>query len=146
VVDVALSVISPPSKSAGGPRDGLARWTGETGDAAAAREQYTALLPVWERVSGLEHPLTLTARASLARWTGEMGDPARARDQYQALLPTRERVSGPEHPATLAVRVGLAHWTGGGGRPGRGPGPVHGVAADARAGVRAGASRHSGRP
>jgi hypothetical protein len=35
-------------------RDGLARWTGETGDPAGAREQYAALRPVWEKVSSPE--------------------------------------------------------------------------------------------
>jgi hypothetical protein len=39
------------------------------GDAAAARDQYAALLPVDERVFGPEHPETLTIRASLAYWT-----------------------------------------------------------------------------
>ena len=37
-------------------RGNLARWTGEAGDAAGARDQYAALLPVAERVSGPEHP------------------------------------------------------------------------------------------
>ena len=36
---------------------------------AGARDQYAALLPVRERVSGAEHPDTLTARANLAHWT-----------------------------------------------------------------------------
>ena len=31
------------------------------------------LVPVHERVRGLEHPDTLTVRAILARWTGEAG-------------------------------------------------------------------------
>ena len=64
-------------------RGNLARWTGEAGDAAAARDQFAALLPVRERVLGPEHPDTLTARANLARWTGEAGDAAAARDQYR---------------------------------------------------------------
>jgi hypothetical protein len=37
--------------------------------AAAARDQYTALLPICEEVSGPTHPDTLTARANLAQWT-----------------------------------------------------------------------------
>ena len=82
-------------------RGNLAHWTGAAGDAAAARDQYAALLPVRERVSGAEHPDTLAARGNLAHWTGEAGDPAAARDQYAALLPVRERVSGAEHPDTL---------------------------------------------
>jgi hypothetical protein len=41
------------------------------GDAAGARDQYTALLPLYERVLGPEHPDTLTVRANLARLTSE---------------------------------------------------------------------------
>ena len=36
-----------------------AHWTGEAGDAAAAREQYAALLPIAERVLGLPRELAL---------------------------------------------------------------------------------------
>ena len=93
-------------------RSDLAHWTGEAGDAAGARDQYAALLPVFERVLGPEHPDTLTARGNLAHWTGEAGDAAGARDQYAALLPIRERVLGPEHPDTLTARDNLARWTG----------------------------------
>jgi hypothetical protein len=39
------------------------------GDAAGARDQFAALLPLRERVSGTEHPSTLTARRNLAHWT-----------------------------------------------------------------------------
>jgi hypothetical protein len=45
---------------------GLARWTGEAGDPAGARDQSTALLPIQERVLGPEHPEILTTRANLA--------------------------------------------------------------------------------
>ena len=83
----------------------------EAGDAAAAREQYAALLPIRERVLGPEHPDTLTARANLAQWTGGAGDAAAARDRFAALLPSYERVLGPEHPFTLSGRDSLAHWT-----------------------------------
>ena len=83
----------------------LASWTGEAGDAAGARDQFAALLPVEERVLGPEHPDTLSTRANLARWTGEAGDAAAARDQFAALLPVRERVLGPEHPDTLTARA-----------------------------------------
>ena len=93
-------------------RDNLARWTGEAGDAAGARDQYAELLPVLERVLGPEHLDALTARRDAALWTGEAGDPAAARDQYAALLPVFTRVLGPEHPDTLATRDGLAAWTG----------------------------------
>jgi hypothetical protein len=93
-------------------RSQLAIWTGMTGDAAGARDQLAALLPVSERVQGAEHPGTLVTRHELARWTGMMGDAAGARDQYAALLPVRERVQGAEHPDTLGTRANLAHWTG----------------------------------
>ena len=93
-------------------RASLARWTGQAGDAAGARDQYAALLPISERVLGAEHPDTLAARANLARWTGQAGDAAGARDQCAALLPIFERVLGAEHPDTLNTRSNLAHWTG----------------------------------
>ena len=46
------------------------------GDAAAARDQYAALLPMHERVLGVEHPDTLATRSSLADWTEKAGDPS----------------------------------------------------------------------
>ena len=101
---------STPARST--DRANLARWTGEAGDAAGARDQFAALLPVLERVSGAEHPDTLADRANLARWTGEAGDAAGARDQFAALVPVHERVLGAEHPATLTDRANLARWTG----------------------------------
>ena len=91
------------------PGSNLAYWTGQAGDPPAARDQYAALLPVFERVLGPEHPDTLAARGNLACWTGEAGDAAGARDQYAALLPVYERVFGAEHPDTLA-RASLAYW------------------------------------
>ena len=93
-------------------RHNLALWTGEAGNAAGARDQLAALLPVRERVQGAEHPDTLTTRNQLARWTGLAGDAAGARDQFAALLPIRERVLGTEHPDTLTTRAELAYWTG----------------------------------
>ncbi len=50
-------------------RGSLARWTGEAGDAAGARDQYAKLLPIMERVLGPEHYLTQSARSGLALWT-----------------------------------------------------------------------------
>ena len=83
--------------------------TGRRG-CAQGRDQYAALLPVYERVLGPEHPDTLAARHNLAYWTGHAGDAAGARDQYTALLPVRERVLGLEHPDTLDTRYDLAYW------------------------------------
>jgi hypothetical protein len=104
-------VLGPEHPDTLAARDSLAHWTGQAGDAAGARDQYAALLPIRERVLGAEHPSALTDRASLARWTGEAGDAAGARDQYAALLPIRERVLGAEHPSTLTTRDSLASWT-----------------------------------
>ena len=53
-------------------RASLARWTGEAGDPAGARDQFAALLPALERVSGPEHPATLDARDGLAYWGGKV--------------------------------------------------------------------------
>jgi hypothetical protein len=90
----------------------LAYSAGQAGDAAAARDQFAALLPAAERVLGPQHPDTLAARASLAYWTGRAGDAAAARDQFAALLPVAERVLGPEHPDILINRHNLANFTG----------------------------------
>jgi hypothetical protein len=55
-------------------RGHLASWTGKAGDAAGARDQYAALLPVNERVLGPEHPDTLATRANLAYWSRQAED------------------------------------------------------------------------
>ena len=89
-----------------------ALWAGVAGDAAGARDQFAALLPIRERVLGPEHPDTLLARNDVARWAGEAGDAAGARDQFAALLPVCERVLGPEHSQTLAARTSFARWAG----------------------------------
>jgi hypothetical protein len=90
----------------------VARWTGDAGDAAGARDQFAALLPVCERVLGSEHPDTLAAPHEFAYWTGDAGDAAGARDQFAALLPVCERVLGPDHANTLATRHEFARFTG----------------------------------
>ncbi len=95
-----------------GAREMGARSTGRGGDPAAARDQFAALVPVRERVSGAEHPDTLITRHSLAYWTGQAGDAAAARDQLAALVPVRERVLGGEDPDTLTTRHNFAYWTG----------------------------------
>ena len=92
--------------------DYLAFWTAHAGDAAAARSQYSALLPVNERVLGPEHHQTLVVRSNLARLAGRAGDAAGARSQFASLLPVYERVQGAEHPDTLTTRGDLARWTG----------------------------------
>jgi hypothetical protein len=64
-------VLGPEHPSTLTDRVNLAYWTGEAGDAAGARDQYAALLPIRERVLGPEHPDTLNARNNLARWAKE---------------------------------------------------------------------------
>jgi hypothetical protein len=93
-------------------RANLAHFTGDAGDAAAARDQLAALVPVLKRISRAEHPDTLATRANLAHLTGEAGDAAAARDQLAALVPVLEQVSGAEHLSTLTARANLASWTG----------------------------------
>jgi len=105
LLPVRERVLGPEDPDTLTARANLASWTGQAGDAAAARDQYAALLPAMERVSS---PDTLTARANLVGWTGEAGDAAAARDLVAALLPAMERVSGPEHPDTLTTRANLA--------------------------------------
>jgi hypothetical protein len=92
-------------------RSNLAHWCGEAGDAAGARAQFAALLPVIERILGPEHPIALSARGNLARWTGSAGDAAGARAQFAGLLPVIERILGTGHPYTLTTRHNLAYWT-----------------------------------
>jgi hypothetical protein len=55
-------------------RHELARWTGEAGDAAVARDQFTVLLPVHEQVLGPDHPDTLITRHQLAYWAEKAAD------------------------------------------------------------------------
>ena len=57
-------------------RDSLAAWTGEAGDAAGARDQFAALLPVREQVLGHQHPDTLATRNNLTHWTQQAADDA----------------------------------------------------------------------
>lgn len=54
-------------------RHDLASWTGVAGDAVAAREMLTQLLPIQERALGAKHPNTLTTRRQLAYWATKPG-------------------------------------------------------------------------
>ena len=66
-------VFGPDDPETLSDRANMARFTGEAGDAASARDQFTALLPVSARLLGPDHPNTLLARVRLARFTGEGG-------------------------------------------------------------------------
>src|SRR5260370_36007992 len=74
--DVSSYAAGPEHPGALATRSELAYSAGQAGDAAAARNQFAALLPVAERGLGPEHPGTLAARASPAYWTGPAGDAA----------------------------------------------------------------------
>ena len=52
-----------------GARASIAFWTGAAGDAATAREQLAAVLPLQETILGPDHPFTVTTQATLDYWT-----------------------------------------------------------------------------
>jgi hypothetical protein len=58
----------------------LAYSTGQAGDAAGARDQFAALLPVRERVYGPEHAETQAVWHQLAHWTALARDAATVQD------------------------------------------------------------------
>ena len=124
----------------------LARWTGQAGDAAAARDQFAALLPVRDRVSGAEHPDTLTVRAELASLDRAGGGCGRGP------RPVRRAAAGPR-PGLWRRASRHAHRSRrprpldrAGGRCGRGPRPVRRAAAGPRTSPRRRAPRHAHRP
>ena len=91
-----------PSRNPGGAEE-LAYWTGCAGDAAAAREQFAALLPSYEDVLGPEHPETLALWYQLAtglRWRG-IRPP---RGLVGRLLPVRRRPPCAAHGLSQACR------------------------------------------
>ena len=118
-------------------RSELAHGTGPAGDAAAARDQFAALLPAAERILGPEHPDTLAVQASLAYGPGRRGTPPTPGTSRRAAAgpPSAPRPRAPRHPGRRA-RPGQLHRAGGGrGRRAR---PVRRAAA-------ASASGHSAR-
>ena len=82
----------------------------EDGDAAAARDKLAALVPVFERALGPEHPDTLAVRVHLANSTGAAGDAAGARGQFLALVRDFERVLGLAHKDTRLAHMALDRW------------------------------------
>ncbi|MEU8614657.1 tetratricopeptide repeat protein [Actinoplanes sp. NPDC048791] len=96
----------------------LARFTGMTGDAGAARDRYAELLPLFERHFGPEDERTLILRVHLIEWTGEAGARSDAYGGYQRLLPLLDKVLGPDHPRTLYAKMDFANWMGHLGEPG----------------------------
>ena len=64
-----MRVLDPEYPLTLAARYDLARCTGEAGNAAGARDQLAALLPIQRQVLGREHPDTLATRDDLAHWT-----------------------------------------------------------------------------
>jgi hypothetical protein len=93
-------------------RAGLARFSGEAGDPAAARDIFAQLVPDMQLALGRDHPDVLDARSNLAEWTGEAGGFSAARAMFADLQPDMERMLGRYHPDTLGARGNLAAWTG----------------------------------
>ena len=53
-------------------RDDLVAWTGQAGDPAGARDQYSALLSAYQRTLGPDHLKTLVTWAYHAYWAGKV--------------------------------------------------------------------------
>jgi hypothetical protein len=79
-------------------RSNLASWTLYAGDAAGARDQFAALLPVHERVLGPEHPETLAVRNNLASSTGEAEDAAGPGTSTRRCCPSASGCLAPSTP------------------------------------------------
>ena len=127
-------------------RADLAYWTGQAGDAAGARDQFAALLPIRERVLGPEHPDTLTTRREprpLDRGGGGCGRGPRPVRRPAAHPRAGPGPRAPRHP-DRPPRPRLLDRGGGG--CGRGPRPVRRPAAHPRAGPGPRAPRHPDHP
>ncbi|MEU6339207.1 tetratricopeptide repeat protein [Streptomyces cellulosae] len=98
-------------------RHGAAFWTGLSGRAGQAAEEFADILAVRTAVLGPDHPDTLLTRHNLARWRGEAGDPIGAVAAYQDLLADELRALGPDHSLTLSTRNNLANWRAHAGDP-----------------------------
>ncbi|MFI1177525.1 tetratricopeptide repeat protein [Streptomyces melanogenes] len=91
----------------------LAFWQGETRDQAGAAATYRELLADYERLLGLDHPDTLSARVGvLFCRTDKAGNWADALAEASQLLADHERILGLDHAATLNVRNVIAHFQG----------------------------------
>ena len=86
----------------------LAVWTGEAGNARAARNQLSSLVRTQAAVLGPEHPETLRTTSHLGFWSFEADDIADAKEIFERLLPMQSRVVGAEHPNTLRTRYRMA--------------------------------------
>lgn len=93
-------------------RNNIARWTGQSGNAATALCLFQALLPDWVQVLGPDHPSTLATRNNIALFTARCGELTAAHCLFQALLADEQRVLGPYRVETLITRSNIAGLTG----------------------------------
>ena len=134
VLDTQVRVSGPEHPDTLPARGDLARWTGEAGDAAGARDQFAALLPVVERVSrrgAPAHPDRPRQPRPLDRGGGGRGrgpGPVRRAAAGRRAGPRR---GAPAYPGRARQPRPLDR---GGGGCGRGPGPVRRAAAGTKSG------------
>jgi hypothetical protein len=89
----------------------LGNATGWAGDRTSARDQFSELLPICDRVLGVEHARPYRCAPNSPIWIRAAGDSAAARDLYALLLPIDERLRfGPS-------RLGLRPARGSRSRP-----------------------------
>ncbi|WP_327372273.1 tetratricopeptide repeat protein [Streptomyces sp. NBC_01217] len=112
LADTAGQRLGPDHPGTLTARDSLARWRGESGDAAGAVAALEQLVIDRLRVQGPDHPDTRETRNLLFWWRGVSGDAAGAAAAFEQLLADRVRVLGPDHPHTLTARMHLAQWRG----------------------------------
>jgi tetratricopeptide (TPR) repeat protein len=79
----------------------LAKTLNRQGKYVEAEKIHQETLALDQKVSGLEHPHTLTSMNKLATALSNQKKYAEAEKIYRKTLALRRKVSGPEHPYTL---------------------------------------------
>jgi hypothetical protein len=86
----------------------IARYHYSSGDFSAARALEEQVLEARRRLSGPEHPDTMTAMLNLASTLWAQGELKEARKLQEQVLEALRRLLGAEHPATLTAMNNLA--------------------------------------
>uniref|UniRef100_UPI0013005759 tetratricopeptide repeat protein n=1 Tax=Streptomyces triticisoli TaxID=2182797 RepID=UPI0013005759 len=81
----------------------------DAGRTQEALELDERVLADYERLLGLDHPDTLTARSNLAVSYRDAGRIREALDLCERVLVDRERLFGLDHPDTLTARNNVTH-------------------------------------
>ena len=126
--------------------NGLARWTGQTGDKALAPRHARRVVADRRTRAGPGTSADPGNPQFHRQVDGEPGDPAAARDLFGALLRVEERVLGPEDPETIDTRAAFARWTGEAGNPAEARALIRRGVADRGAGPRSRPSTNPGYP